>query len=129
MIAEGGYAKVLDFGIAKLRADLFRREDVSHDTSDNPGVVIGTVGYMSPEQAQGQAIDHRADIFSFGCVLYESITGRRAFEGATAFTILKRIVDGHPPPLTAFVPKLPPALQGIVSKCLAKSPDERYQSM
>ena len=129
MIAEGGYAKVLDFGVAKLRADLFRREDVSHDTSDNPGVIMGTVGYMSPEQAQGQAIDHRTDIFSFGCVLYESITGRRAFEGATAFTILKRIVDGHPPPLTAFVPNAPPALQGIVSKCLAKSPGERYQSM
>jgi eukaryotic-like serine/threonine-protein kinase len=129
MIAEGGYAKVLDFGVAKLRADLFRREDVSHDTSDNRGVVIGTVGYMSPEQAQGQAVDHRTDIFSFGCVLYEAITGRRAFEGATAFAILRRIVENHPAPLTAFVPSTPPALQTIVSKCLAKSPDERYQSM
>jgi Tol biopolymer transport system component len=129
MIAEGGYAKVLDFGIAKLRADLFRREDVSHDTSDNRGVVIGTVGYMSPEQAQGQPIDHRTDIFSFGCVLYEAITGRRAFEGATAFAILKRIVDGHPPPVTAFVPNVPPALPAIVSRCLAKSPADRYQSM
>jgi eukaryotic-like serine/threonine-protein kinase len=129
MIAEGGYAKVLDFGVAKLRADLFRREDVSHDTSDNRGVVIGTVGYMSPEQAQGQAIDHRTDVFSFGCVLYEAITGRRAFEGATAFAILKRIVDGHPVPLTAFAPNAPAALQAIVAKCLAKAPNERYQSM
>jgi eukaryotic-like serine/threonine-protein kinase len=129
MIADGGYAKVLDFGVAKLRTDLFRREDASHDTSDNHGVVIGTVGYMSPEQAQGGTIDHRTDIFAFGCVLYEVITGRRAFEGATAFSTLKKIVDGQPPPVVAFAPAAPPALQAIVTKCLAKSPEDRYQSM
>jgi eukaryotic-like serine/threonine-protein kinase len=129
MIAEGGYAKVLDFGVAKLRTDLFRREDASQDTSDNRGVVIGTVGYMSPEQAQGHAIDHRTDVFSFGCVLYEAITGRRAFDGPTSFAILRRIVDEQPAPIAAFNPDAPPALQTIVSKCLAKAPTDRYQSM
>ena len=129
MIAEGGYAKVLDFGVAKLRTDLFRKEDASHDTSDNRGVVIGTVGYMSPEQAQGQTINHRTDIFAFGCVLYEAICGRRAFDGPTAFAILKRIVDDQPPSLAALAPNAPAALHSIVAKCLAKGPDERYQSM
>jgi serine/threonine protein kinase/Tol biopolymer transport system component len=129
MIAEGGYAKVLDFGVAKLRTDLFRREDASSDTSDNRGVVIGTVGYMSPEQAQGNTVDHRTDIFSFGCVLYEAITGRRAFDGPTSFAILKRIVDEHPAPIAAFTPDVTPTLQTIVSKCLAKAPADRYQSM
>jgi len=129
MIAEGGYAKVLDFGVAKLRTDLFRREDASQDASDNHGVVIGTVGYMSPEQAQGQTVDHRTDVFSFGCVLYEAITGRRAFDGPTSFAILRRIVDEQPAPIAAFNPEAPPALQTIVSKCLAKAPHDRYQSM
>jgi eukaryotic-like serine/threonine-protein kinase len=129
MIAEGGYAKVLDFGVAKLRTDLFRREDASHETSDNRGVVIGTVGYMSPEQAQGHTIDHRTDVFSFGCVLYEAITGRRAFDGKTSFAILRGIVDEQPAPIAAFAPDAPPALQAIVSKCLAKAPADRYQSM
>src|SRR5689334_1765744 len=129
MIAEGGYAKVLDFGVAKLRADLFRKEDASHDTSDNRGIVIGTVGYMSPEQAQGQAIDHRTDVFSFGCVLYEAITGRRAFDGPSAFTILRRIVEDQPAPVAAFAPETPRELQNIVSKCLAKAREDRYGSM
>ncbi|HEY7189184.1 MAG TPA: protein kinase [Vicinamibacterales bacterium] len=129
MIAEAGYAKVLDFGVAKLRTDLFRREDASHDTSDNHGVVIGTVGYMSPEQAQGHAVDHRTDVFSFGCVLYEAITGHRAFDGPTSFAILRRIVDEQPAPIAAFNPDALPALQTIVSKCLAKAPADRYQSM
>jgi Tol biopolymer transport system component/tRNA A-37 threonylcarbamoyl transferase component Bud32 len=129
MIAAGGYAKVLDFGVAKLRTDLFRKEEGSPDTADNRGVVIGTVGYMSPEQAQGRAVDHRTDIFSFGCVLYEAITGRRAFDGPTSFAILRRICDEHPAPIAAFTPDAPPALQAIVSKCLAKAPADRYQSM
>jgi eukaryotic-like serine/threonine-protein kinase len=129
MIAESGYAKVLDFGVAKLRNDLFRKEDASHDTSDNRGVVIGTVGYMSPEQAQGQTIDHRTDIFAFGCVLYEAISGRRAFDGPSAFAILKRIVDEDPPALAVVAPNAPAALQSIVAKCLTKAPDDRYQSM
>jgi len=129
MIADAGYAKVLDFGVAKLRTDLFRKEDGSSETSDNRGVVIGTVGYMSPEQAQGHTIDHRTDVFSFGCVLYEVITGRRAFDGPTSFAILRRIVDEHPAPIAAFAPDAPPALQSIVSKCLAKAPADRYQSM
>jgi len=129
MIAEGGYAKVLDFGVAKLRGDLFRKEDAAHDTSDSRGVVTGTVGYMSPEQALGRATDHRTDVFSFGCVLYEAITRQRAFDGASAFTILRKIVDEQPPPLSTFVADAPRELQSIVSRCLAKAPDDRYASM
>ena len=82
MIADGGYAKVLDFGVAKLRADL-APPGADSDSAPSAGV-IGTVGYMSPEQVQGKPLDPRTDIFSFGCVLYEAITGRRAFQGTTS---------------------------------------------
>ncbi|HEY1306431.1 MAG TPA: protein kinase [Vicinamibacterales bacterium] len=129
MIAEGGYAKVLDFGVAKLRDNLFRKDGASHETSDTRGVVTGTVGYMSPEQAQGQSTDQRTDVFSFGCVLYEAITGRRAFDGTSAFTILRKIVDEQPPPLSTFAAAAPRELESIVSRCLAKAPGDRYASM
>jgi serine/threonine protein kinase/Tol biopolymer transport system component len=130
MIAEGGYAKVLDFGLAKLRPDVAAESPPSSDvTSHTGGVVIGTVGYMSPEQVQGKPLDHRTDVFSFGCVLYEAITGRRAFQGATQFATLKQILDDDPPPLVALAPNTPSDLQPIVRKCLAKNPEHRYQSM
>ena len=91
MIADGGYAKVLDFGVAKLRADPVPPKEDS--TPSIPGAVIGTVGYMSPEQVRAQPLDPRTDIFSFGCVLYEVITGRRAFQGKTSFETLKQILE------------------------------------
>jgi len=126
MIADGGYAKVLDFGVAKLRADL-APPGVDSDVAPPSAGVIGTVGYMSPEQVQGKPLDPRTDIFSFGCVLYEAITGRRAFQGPTSFETLKRIVTDEPGPI---IEPLPPVqLQPVIRRCLAKNPDDRYQSM
>jgi serine/threonine protein kinase len=104
MIAESGYAKVLDFGIAKLRADLTQASGVrgsSEPTPTNGGRLLGTIGYMSPEQVQGQPIDHRTDVFSFGCVLYEAVSGSRAFLGPNAFATLKQIVEREPAPPSA----------------------------
>jgi eukaryotic-like serine/threonine-protein kinase len=125
MIAAGGYAKVLDFGVAKLRADM-APPGADSDAMPSAGV-IGTVGYMSPEQAQGKPLDPRTDIFSFGCVLYEVITGRRAFQGTTSFETLKRILSEEPPPIVE--PLRHVHLQPVVRRCLAKNPDDRYQSM
>src|SRR6187549_3527652 len=131
MIAEGGYAKVLDFGIAKLRADPMqnRTEAGNEPTATDGGRLLGTLGYMSPEQVQGQPTDYRTDVFSFGCVLYEAITGKRAFLGSNAFATLKQIVEHDPGPLATHVPGLPDGLERIVRRCLAKDPSERYGSM
>jgi serine/threonine protein kinase len=139
MIAEGGYAKVLDFGIAKLRADLMHgpakaghhaaaAEEVEQAQTDG-GRLLGTLGYMSPEQVQGQPTDHRTDVFSFGCVLHEAITGKRAFLGVNAFATMKQIVEQDPAGLSMYLPQVPEGLQRIVSTCLAKDPAQRYGSM
>jgi Tol biopolymer transport system component/tRNA A-37 threonylcarbamoyl transferase component Bud32 len=126
MIAAGGYAKVLDFGVAKLRAEVpGMAGDDAKPSAD--GSVIGTVGYMSPEQVRGKALDPRTDIFSFGCVLYEVVSGRRAFQGATSVETLEQILTDEPPPITE--PFRHAALQPIIRKSLAKNPDDRYQSM
>jgi Tol biopolymer transport system component/tRNA A-37 threonylcarbamoyl transferase component Bud32 len=132
MIAAGGYAKVLDFGVAKLRADPAPRanalEGASSDAESSPSAgVIGTVGYMSPEQVQGKPLDPRTDIFSFGCVLYEVVTGRRAFQGTSSFDTLKRILSDEPPSITEPLRHI--QLQPVIRRCLAKNPDDRYQSM
>jgi eukaryotic-like serine/threonine-protein kinase len=131
MIAEGGYAKVLDFGIAKLRADPMQNgtEASQEPTATDGGRLLGTLGYMSPEQVQGQPTDYRTDVFSFGCVLYEAITGQRAFRGANAFATLKKIVEHEPAPLSTVVPSVPDGLERIVRTCLAKDPTQRYGSM
>ena len=124
MIADGGYAKVLDFGVAKLRADM--APPVDSDAMPSAGV-IGTVGYMSPEQVQGKPLDPRTDIFSFGCVLHEVVTGRRAFQGTTSFETLKKILSEEPPAIVEPLRHI--QLQPIIRRCLAKNPDDRYQSM
>ncbi len=131
MVSRDGYAKILDFGLAKLAASL--PGDVSGMPTmiregTAPGTVLGTVGYMSPEQASGQVLDFRSDQFSFGSILYEMATGSRAFSGATAIDTMSKILHEEPRPVGALNPAAPPPLRWIVERCLAKDPDERYAS-
>jgi serine/threonine-protein kinase len=135
MITSDGHAKVLDFGLAKLieptTSGVTSGEDPTILQHSTPGLILGTLGYMSPEQAQGKTkeIDHRSDIFSFGCILFEAITRQKAFAGKDQIEVLNKIIREPAPPLSAFVPNAPPDLQRIVRRCLAKDPNERYQNI
>jgi serine/threonine protein kinase/tetratricopeptide (TPR) repeat protein len=135
MITHDGHVKILDFGLAKLiepqeETDSTGEVNTEIDTAlrSMPGVIRGTVGYMSPEQARGdvKAIDRRSDIFSFGCLLYEAVTGERAFAGKDYIDSLHKTVHGPTPQFSGDVPV---DLQRIVQRCLAKRPDERYRSI
>jgi eukaryotic-like serine/threonine-protein kinase len=129
IVSDAGYAKVLDFGLAKLKVGGDSDENTTVIRGTDPGVVMGTVGYMSPEQAQGRIADRRSDIFSLGCVLFEVASGRQAFRGDSTVETLHRIIHARPDSLFAHRPDAPPELQRIVSKALEKDPDERYQTM
>jgi eukaryotic-like serine/threonine-protein kinase len=129
MVSSGDHAKILDFGLAKLMGDqaevMTLATTVDHAT--RPGALLGTIGYMSPEQASGAAADFRSDQFAFGLVLYELVTGRRPFERATVAETLSAIIRDEPPPL--HLPGMPQPLFGwIVERCLAKAPEDRYAS-
>jgi serine/threonine-protein kinase len=132
MLRRDHVVKVLDFGLAKLTED---RTSLNPDAptrllvNTDSGVVMGTAQYMSPEQARGLAVDARTDIFSLGVVLYETVAGRAPFEGATQSDVLVSILDREPPPLARFAPDVPPELERIVTKALAKDREARYQTM
>ena len=134
MITKSG-AKLLDFGLAK--AALSPTSVVSgtafsgateHKPLTQEGTIIGTFQYMAPEQLEGQDADPRTDIFAFGAVLYEMVTGKRAFEGKTKTSLIAAIVDRDPPPISQFQPLTPPALERVIRTCLQKDPDDRWQT-
>ncbi len=132
MVSSTGHAKVLDFGLAKLQAPTILAGDASASTllkATDSGSILGTAGYMSPEQAQGQAVDARTDVFSLGCILYETITGRRAFQAASSIDTLHKLIHEDPPPLRTIVPDVSAEIERIVRKSISKDPDERYQSV
>ena len=137
MITNDGHAKILDFGLAKL-IDI--KPEGATQTSEaatalmpaqhsTPGMVMGTVGYMSPEQAQGRIVDQRSDIFSFGCLLYEAVTGRKPFAGNSTVDTLHKIIHDPAPAISDFNQAAPAEIQRIIRKCLAKEPDKRYQTI
>jgi TolB-like protein/lipoprotein NlpI len=128
MLRPDGYVKVLDFGIAKL-APRRTAEGNGHDTSTvrtTPGLIMGTDRYMSPEQARGQEVDARADVWSLGCVLYEMLSGGPPFTGETASDVVAAVLKTEPTPLAQVAPGMPGELQRIVRKCLEKDREERY---
>jgi len=128
MLRRDGYVKILDFGLAKLTEQ--RATDTEGSTLVNTaaGVVLGTTSYMSPEQARGLEVDARSDIWSLGVVLYEMVTGRMPFEGATMSDVIAAVLDHEPAPLARYSPEVPPGLERIIRKALAKDTDERYQT-
>ncbi|MCG3191413.1 MAG: Serine/threonine-protein kinase PknD [Thermoanaerobaculia bacterium] len=129
-VTKGGHVKILDFGLAK-QTRVKGPDDTSAPTESwhtEPGTVMGTLSYMSPEQVRGEAIDHRSDIFSFGCVLYEMLSGTRAFTRATAAETMTAILKEEPPDLAATNRNVRPGLERIVLHCLEKKPEERFYS-
>jgi len=129
MLTSDGFVKIVDFGIAKLAAAPVTASDARTRTmGTSPGLVIGTVGYMSPEQASGNPVDYRSDQFALGLLIYEMASGQRPFERPTAAQSIAAIIEADPAPLPSLNHEVPPHLAAIVSRCLAKDPAERYES-
>ena len=130
MIRSDGYAKILDFGLAKLvEQKVIGLEDATAKQNETAkGVILGTVNYMSPEQAKGERVDAGTDIFSFGVLVYEMIAGRTPFAGNTMSETFANLINSEPQPLSRYAASVPTELQRIVAKMLKKNKDERYQT-
>jgi predicted Ser/Thr protein kinase len=136
MVNEDGTVKILDFGLAKLTEPGGGETSATTETADagaeahtEEGMILGTIAYMSPEQAQGKAVDTRSDIFSFGSVLYEMLTGQRAFQGESKAMTLASILQKEPKPLADIIGTVPPEVERALTRCLRKDPQRRWQSM
>jgi len=133
MVTPEGLVKVLDFGLAKLNESVVETDDSAQTQTvvpnTEPGIIFGTIQYMSPEQAEGKRIDARSDIFSLGSVLYEIVTGRRPFVGDSKLATLAAVLSKDPVPVREIRPDLPREMDEIVSRCLRKAPGDRFQSM
>jgi predicted Ser/Thr protein kinase len=131
MLTKSG-TKLLDFGLAKLRQDVTPTTPLSqlptlNDAITAQGTILGTLQYMAPEQVEGKEADARTDIFAFGAVVYEMATGKKAFEGKTSASVMAKILETDPPPMSSLQPMTPPALDRVVKKCLAKELEKRWQ--
>src|SRR5712691_6194979 len=133
MLTKTG-TKLLDFGLAKLKQETapanvqLSQLPTASDPLTAHGAIVGTLQYMAPEQLEGKEVDARTDIFAFGAIVYEMATGKRAFEGKSQASLIAKILETDPPPISSLQPMIPPTLDRVVKKCLAKEPDKRWQA-
>src|SRR5271166_790808 len=129
-VTKDGRVKILDFGLAKLTQRQPDSGDVAptQTKGTDPGMVMGTAGYMSPEQVRGQPLDHRTDIFAFGAILYELLAGKRAFHRSTSAETMTAILNDDPPSISQIAHTAPPGLQRVIHRCLEKNPEQRFHS-